>query len=80
MIAVNTRKVRALSSVKSGQTVRLVRISASPPLAGRLAAMGMLPHVEVMVVRNGRTGPCVISVRESKIAIGRGVADKIEVE
>ncbi len=79
MIAQNTPKGRTLAAVKPGQTVRLVRIDASQRLMARLAAMGMLPHVEITVVRNGHPGPCVIRVRDSKVVLGRGMADKIEV-
>jgi ferrous iron transport protein A len=79
MIAQNTQKSRTLATVKPGQTVRLVRIDAGQRLMSRLAAMGMLPHVEITVIRNRHPGPCVISVRESKVVLGRGMAEKIEV-
>ena len=79
MIAQNTQEGRTLASVKPGQTVRLVRIDAGARLKARLAAMGMLPNVEITVVRNGHPGPCVVSVRDSKVVLGRGMADKIEV-
>lgn len=79
MIAQNTPKGRTLATVRPGQTVRLVRIHAGQGLVSRLAAMGMLPQVEITVVRNSHPGPCVISVRDSKVALGRGMADKIEV-
>ncbi len=79
MIAQNTPKGRTLATVKPGQTVRLVRIHAGQGLVARLAAMGMLPRVEITVVRNSHPGPCVVSVRDSRVALGRGMADKIEV-
>jgi ferrous iron transport protein A len=80
MIAQNAPQRRTtLATVKPGQTVRLVRIHAGHGLAARLAALGMLPHVEITVVRNSYPGPCVVSVRDSKMALGRGIADKIEV-
>jgi ferrous iron transport protein A len=79
MIAQNTQEARTLTSVGSGQTVRLVRIHAGPRLMARLVAMGMLPRAQIRVVRNDRPGPCVIRVRDSKVALGRAMADKIEV-
>jgi ferrous iron transport protein A len=79
MIAQNTPKGQTLATVKPGRTVRLVRIHAGQGLVARLAAMGMLPHVEIAVVRNSHPGPCIISVRDSKVALGRGMADQIEV-
>ncbi len=41
--------------------------------------MGILPGVEVTVLRNTHPGPFVIAVRNSKIMLGRGVAHKIMV-
>jgi Fe2+ transport system protein FeoA len=41
--------------------------------------MGLVPNVEITVVRNAHPGPFVISVRDSKMMLGRGVADKIMV-
>jgi len=79
MIAQGKQEVRTLASVKAGQTVRLVRIHAGHRLGARLAAMVMLPHAEITVIRNGHPGPCVVSVRDCKVALGRGMADKIEV-
>ena len=79
MIAQNTPLRKTLAGVKPGQTVRLIRIDVGPRLMARLAAMGMLPHMEITVVRNGHPGPCVVSVRDSKVVLGRGMADRIEV-
>jgi ferrous iron transport protein A len=79
MIAQSKTKPKTLATIRPGQTVRLVRIHAGQHLMSRLAAMGMLPHVEITVVRNSHPGPCVISVRDSKVALGRGMADRIEV-
>ncbi|MHC4332911.1 MAG: FeoA family protein [Planctomycetota bacterium] len=41
--------------------------------------MGILPNVEITVVSNGRPGPFVIIVKNSKVVLGRGMADKIMV-
>ena len=79
MIAPNKPRGRTLAAVEPGQTVRLVRIDAGQRLMTRLAALGLLPNVEITVVRNGHPGPCVIRVRDSKVVLGRGMADKIEV-
>jgi len=41
--------------------------------------MGLMVNVEITVVNNGHPGPFVVSVRESKVVLGRGMADKIMV-
>lgn len=79
MIAQNTQPGRTLATVESGRTVRVARIDAGPRLAARLAALGMLPSVEITVIRNGHPGPCVVSVRDSKMVLGRGMAERIQV-
>ncbi|MHC4388292.1 MAG: FeoA family protein [Planctomycetota bacterium] len=70
---------RPLSTVKAGQTVKLVSIDAGQGLNSRLASMGLLPKVEITVVNNTHPGPFVISVRDSKVVLGRGMAHKIMV-
>ncbi|HUT29020.1 MAG TPA: FeoA family protein [Sedimentisphaerales bacterium] len=68
-----------LSRIKAGQKVKIVLINAGRGLNSRLASMGLLPNTQVTVVRNGHPGPLVISVRDSKMVLGRGMADKIMV-
>ena len=72
-------KVIPLSTIKSGKKVKLAGIEAGRGLNSRLAAMGLLPNVEITVVNNSHPGPFVISVKGSKIMLGRGMADKIMV-
>ena len=68
-----------LSVVKAGKTVRLISVNAGQGLNNRLASMGLVRHVEITVVRNTHPGPFVISVKDSKMMLGRGVANKIMV-
>jgi ferrous iron transport protein A len=72
-------QVRPLSQVRAGEKVRVVRINAGHGLNSRLASMGLLPNVEVTVVNNRPRGPFVISVKDSKMMLGRGMAQKIMV-
>jgi Fe2+ transport system protein FeoA len=68
-----------LSMIKSGRKVKLTGVQAGRGLTVRLAAMGLLPNVEITVVNNGHPGPFVVSVKGSKMMLGRGMADKIMV-
>ena len=72
-------QTKPLSTVRSGETVRLARIEAGRGLNSRLASMGLVADVEITVVSNRRPGPFVISVKDSKIMLGRGMAHKIMV-
>jgi len=73
------KHLRPLSAVKAGKTVKLAKIEAGRGLNSRLASMGLLPNVEITVVRNSHPGPFVISVKGSKMMLGRGIAHKIMV-
>jgi len=73
------KHLRPLSAVKAGETVKLAKIEAGRGLNSRLASMGLLPNVEITVVRNSHPGPFVISVKGSKMMLGRGIAHKIMV-
>ena len=74
------RQIRPLSTTKAGETVRLVRIDAGRGLNSRLAAMGLVASTELRVVSNGHPGPFVLIVKDAKVVLGRGVAQKILVE
>lgn len=73
-------KLIPLSKIKSGKKVKLAGVEAGRGLNSRLAAMGLLPNVEITVVNNGHPGPFVISVKGSRMMLGRGMADKIMVD
>jgi ferrous iron transport protein A len=79
-IEVQDRQMRPLSTAKTGERVRLVRIDAGRGLNNRLASMGLVPNAELRVVSNGHPGPFVLIVKEAKVVLGRGVAQKILVK
>ena len=73
---VNSGKAIPLSMALADQELRLVEVQAGRNLTRRLAEMGLTPGVTLRVVqKNG--GPLLISVRGSRIAIGRGMAHKL---
>ena len=72
-------KRRPLSQVRAGETVTLAGIEAGRGLHSRLASMGLIKNVAIKVVSNSETGPFVISVKNSKMMLGRGMAHKIMV-
>jgi Fe2+ transport system protein FeoA len=68
-----------LTIVQAGRRVRFVAADAGRGLEGRLAAMGLVPGAEIEVLRNSPQGPFLIAVKGSRIALGRGMAQKIQV-
>ncbi|HWS24240.1 MAG TPA: FeoA family protein [Anaerolineales bacterium] len=72
-------QVIPLIFLPQGSKATLSRISAGVGLESRLAALGLTPGTELCVFQqNG--GTLLIGVRDSRLAIGSGVAQKIMVE
>jgi ferrous iron transport protein A len=67
----------SLTDVKTGRRVRFVAVDGGHALQGRLAALGLVPGAEIQVVQNEGRGPVILSVGSSRMALGRGMADKI---
>ena len=73
------KQTQPLSTIRSGETVRLASIEAGRGLNSRLASMGLLPNVKITVINNSHPGPFIIIVKGSKMMLGRGMAHKIMV-
>jgi Fe2+ transport system protein FeoA len=61
-----------------GEEVRLESIRGGEKLVHRLTAMGLTPGVSFKIVQDAG-GPLLLSVLDSRIALGRGMAQKIMV-
>ncbi|MCA9948805.1 MAG: ferrous iron transport protein A [Anaerolineales bacterium] len=72
--AQNTHFPLAMASV--GQAVRLIHIDAGKKLTHRLNELGLTPGVELIIVQ-AAGGPLLVAVRDSRVALGRGMAHKI---
>jgi len=73
------KPLRPLSTVRVGETVKLAKINAGRGLNNRLVSMGLVPNTEITVVNNSHPGPFMISVKGSRMMLGRGMAQKIMV-
>ena len=69
--------IEPLDKIGAGTTVRIVTIEAGNGLKNRLAAMGLLADVQIRVVRNDGAGQIIISVKNSKVILGRGMSHKV---
>jgi len=65
-----------LSMAAIGQTVRLINITAGKRLTHRLTELGMTPGTELTILQDAG-GPLLLSVRDSRVALGRGMAHKM---
>ena len=69
--------IKPLDKIGAGAVVRIVTIDAGRSLKNRLAAMGLLADVQIRVVRNDGTGQIIVSVKSSKVILGRGMSHKV---
>ena len=68
-----------LTMAVRGQLVRLTKIMAGRKLTHRLTELGLTPGVNLEVLHD-HGGPLLLAVRDSRLALGRGMASKILVE
>lgn len=69
-----------LAMVAPGETVRFVSIEGGHFLKKRLADLGLNAGEEIFVIQADCHGPMILEIRDSRLALGRGVAHKILVE
>lgn len=67
-----------LAMAAIGEEVRLESIRGGEKLTHRLTALGLTPGVSLSVVQDSG-GPLLLSVLDSRIALGRGMAQKVMV-
>lgn len=68
-----------LSSLGVGEAGCLLRVAAGRRLRRRLAELGLTPGVQMTVLQNSG-GPVLICVRNSRLALGREMARKLDVQ
>jgi len=67
-----------LDTVASHRRVRVLRVVGGRRLVQRLAALGVVPGASITVDR--ASGPALVAVGDTRIAVGREAARAIEVE
>ncbi|MCK4463753.1 MAG: ferrous iron transport protein A [Candidatus Omnitrophica bacterium] len=68
-----------LAMVFPDKKVRIVFLNAGRRLEAHLLDMGLKVGSEIEVIKQGSPGPCLVAVKETRIAIGYGMAQKIMV-
>ena len=69
-----------LSRIDPGAEVILIDIEGGRGLRSKLYSMGLVPGVNLKILNGNGSGPVMIAVKDSRLAIGRGMAEKIIVE
>ena len=71
--------VTDLSNLAPGEVGTVAGLIGGWGLVGRLAALGLTPGGEVTVVQNYGRGPIIVRIRNTRIALGRGEAFRVQV-
>ena len=68
-----------LPMLPPGVEATVVEIRGGSGLERRLADMGLAPGVRVRLITDGTRGPLVVAAGDTRLALGRGMAQKIMV-
>jgi ferrous iron transport protein A len=68
-----------LGALKEGETGLVYDFVAGHSLVSRMAALGFTPDARVTMVQNFGHGPVIVSIRGTRIALGRGEAAKVRI-
>jgi Fe2+ transport system protein FeoA len=68
-----------LTKLEVGETGVVRRLDGGRGLIGRLAVLGFTPDAEVTMLQNFGRGPLIVTVRDTRIALGRGEAGKVRI-
>ena len=71
--------MKPLTRLQATETGTVKRLGGGRGIVGRLAALGFTPEAEVTMIQNFGRGPVIVALRDTRIALGRGQANKIQV-
>ncbi len=69
----------AMSSLTAGEHATILSFGSGRAVQNRLASLGFTPGVDVDMTQNYGFGPLIVTVRGTRVALGRGEAAKIMV-
>ena len=69
-----------LHTLRSGARGAVSGIMAGAKARCRLAALGLIPGSQLLVIANPGVGPLLLSVGESRLMVERGIAAKVLVQ
>ena len=72
------KQIFPLTMSPPGESVTVEKILGGEIMSKRLTTLGLTPGTELSIVQDAG-GPLLISVRDSRIALGRGIAHRIMV-
>jgi Fur family ferric uptake transcriptional regulator len=71
------KEVMPLVMASPGEHVRIVEVRGGKGMERRLTSMGLNRDAEVEVIKSNGPGPLIVASRETRLALGHGMAKKI---
>lgn len=68
---------KLLSQFKKGENIKILSVGCGREFARRLCALGLFEETEIEIIKNDNSGPIIVKIMNSKIALGQGEACKI---
>jgi ferrous iron transport protein A len=68
---------KSLTDLITGEHATVFSFEGGRTVNNRLTSLGFTPGTEINVVQNYGRGPLIVKVRGSRVALGRGEAQKI---
>ena len=69
-----------LAKLKTGEVAFVYKMDSGKSMTHRLTSLGFTPGEDLEIVQNFGHGPLMVSVRGTRVALGRGEAAKILVQ
>lgn len=69
----------SMSNLNAGEHATVLSFGGGRAVQNRLASLGFTPGVDVDMTQNYGFGPLIVTVRGTRVALGRGEAAKIMV-
>jgi len=70
----------SLANVSAGQQAMIESLHGGRGLVNRLAVLGFIPGQKINMIQNFGRGPLIVNVRGTRVALGRGEANRIVVK
>lgn len=71
--------INTLDKSPRGSFVRIVAISGGRMARQKLTDLGIIPGEKLKIIRNDGSGPVLVALYDSKVAVGSGLAQKVRV-
>lgn len=68
----------SISGFPSGTVCVVEELAGGHAFNAHIIAMGITPGAEITIIQNSGHGPVLLNVRETRLALGRGEAEKIQ--